>query len=348
VQSVSIDNSLRPPLWLRGAHAQSILPSITFRRAAVERRALPLIAASEQWLLDCGDGVTLEAFRATQERRGRAASDTVTVLLHGWEGSADSLYILSLAQTLFAAGHDVVRLNLRDHGTTHHLNQELFHSCRLPEVLGAVRQIAAAYPERRLNLVGFSLGGNFMLRVGAAAPQVGLDIARIVAVSPVLDPHITMNVLEQGLWIYHSYFVLKWSRSLQKKQLAWPGHYDFTDLLRTRSLRLMTDELVRNFTEFPSMRDYLAGYALTGERLAPLTTHATIITALDDPIIPASDLERLARAPRLEIVASPRGGHCGFIESLGPTTWIDQTIARMLTPARPQRAVFVMPEWQRS
>ena len=63
------------------------------------------------------------------------------VLLHGWEGSADSLYVLSLAQLLFEQRFEVVRLNLRDHGDTHHLNRELFHSCRLPEVVGAVRAL---------------------------------------------------------------------------------------------------------------------------------------------------------------------------------------------------------------
>jgi predicted alpha/beta-fold hydrolase len=348
VQSVTVDSSFRPPLWLRHRHAQSILPSISLRGAAVQRRALPLVAASEEWLLDCGDGVTLQAFRATQEKRGRAASDTVSVLLHGWEGSADSLYIQSLGQTLFEAGHDVVRLNLRDHGATHHLNRELFHSCRLPEVFGAVQRIAQAFPGNKLNLVGYSLGGNFMLRVGALAPTVGLDVSRIIAVSPVLDPDVTMTVLEKGLWIYHSYFVLKWSRSLERKQLAWPQHYDFRDLLRTRNLRAMTDELVRNYTEYPTMREYLAGYAITGSRLASLLAHSTIITALDDPIIPARDLERLARVPHLEVIATSHGGHCGFIEDLGPSPWIDRMVLRQLMPARKKPAVFSTPELQRS
>lgn len=340
MQSLAIEAGFEPPRWLRGKHAQSILPSLPWRRGAVERRALPLIAATHESLLDCGDGVTLQALVATHERRGRAPSDTVSVLLHGWEGSAESMYILSLGQTLFALGHDVVRLNLRDHGATHHLNRELFHSCRLPEVLGAVRRIGAEHAGKRLNLIGYSLGGNFMLRVGAAAPEAGLEISRIIAVSPLLDPAVTMRRLETGPRIYHRYFVLKWSRSLEKKQLAWPGHYDFSALLRSRNLRTMTDELVRAYTGYPNLDDYFAGYAITGARLATLTARATILTALDDPIIPARDLERLARAPRLDIVATEHGGHCGFVESLGPCTWADAWIARALTPGRPLPGEF--------
>ena len=139
-----LDTSFRPRRWLRGRHFQTILPSFPLRRARVERRALPLLAASEELLLDCGDGVTLQGFHSSPARRGRDPGRQLAVLLHGWEGSADSSYLLSLAQTLFEQGFEVVRLNLRDHGATHHLNRELFHSCRLPEVVGAVTALAQA------------------------------------------------------------------------------------------------------------------------------------------------------------------------------------------------------------
>ncbi len=71
------------------------------------------------------------------------------------------------------------------------------------------------------------------------------------------------------------------------------------------------------------MDDYLAGYAITGSRLTTLAAPATVLTALDDPIINAADLARLARTPHLDIVTTAHGGHCGFIESLGDTNWID-------------------------
>ena len=91
----------------------------------------------------------------------------------------------------------MLRLNFRDHGGTHALNRELFHSCRLPEVVGAVARVQALFPEHRLLLAGFSLGGNFCLRVGARARAAGIRIARIVAVCPVLDPATTLVALEQ-------------------------------------------------------------------------------------------------------------------------------------------------------
>ena len=326
-----LDDSFAPQRWLRGPHFQTILSSLPPRRSRVDRRALPLIAASKELLLDCGDGVTLQAFHSSPSSASRASRARLAVLLHGWEGSADSTYVLSLAQTLFEQGFEVVRLNLRDHGETHHLNRDLFHSCRLPEVVGAVRALAQKFPELPMVLAGFSLGGNFMLRVAAHRDARDLRIERVIAVSPVLDPAETLITLERGLPLYHYYFVRKWSRSLAKKQQAWPDAYDFEDLLRTRNLREMTRQLVLAHTEFPRMEDYLAGYAITGDRLTTLAAPATVLTALDDPIIDASGLAQLARSPRLDVVTTARGGHCGFIENLSGSNWLDRRISQLLS-----------------
>lgn len=323
-----VDESFVPPAWLRSGHAQSILPSLPWRRPAVLARARPMREASSALLIECGDDVSLQAFVA----RPAAGTDNgrTVVLLHGWEGSAESLYVLSLAQHLFERGYEVVRLNLRDHGATHHLNRGLFHSCLLPEVVGAIRRIQAARPARALDLVGFSLGGNFMLRVAAQADEAGLGIAHAVAVSPVIDPARTLDSLENGLRIYHHYFVLKWNRSLAKKREAWPGHYDFAPLRGKRDLRYMTEVLVRAHTAYPSLGAYLDGYSIIGERLATLSARSTIIAALDDPIIPSADLARLAAPANLRIVLTRYGGHCGFLGKLTEPSWADVEVGKRL------------------
>jgi len=81
---------------------------------------------------------------------------------------------------------------------------------------------------------------------------------------------------------YQLYFVRKWMRSLLKKQAVWPQHYDFKELGKMADLRRMTAELVRRFTEFPSLEEYLNGYSITGGRLEQLKVPARIITSLDD------------------------------------------------------------------
>jgi predicted alpha/beta-fold hydrolase len=307
-----------------------MLASTAARRGPIARRAAPVVAAAKELLLDCGDDVRLQCFHSSPEH----STGNPVVLLHGWEGSATSLYVLSLAQQLFERGFEVVRLNLRDHGDTHHLNRELFHSCRLPEVVGAVRSVQRLFHGKSLQLVGFSLGGNFMLRVAAEAGEAGLDIAKVIAVSPVLDPGETLIALEHGMPGYQLYFVRKWMRSLLKKQAAWPGDYDFRELGRLEGLRRMTAELVRRFTEFPSLDDYLDGYSITGGRLARLEVPASIITSLDDPIIPAHSLDGLARPSALRLIVTQYGGHCGFLERLSGPSWVERRIVAELEAAR--------------
>ena len=326
-------NPFRPPAWLANRHLQSILPSLPARRLSVERRARSLIRASKPIVLDCGDGVRLMGWHAEPGASAAADPPRLAVLLHGWEGSADSLYLLSLAQLLHERGLSVIRLNLRDHGGTHALNRELFHSCRLPEVVGAVARVHALFPAHRLLLAGYSLGGNFCLRVGARAPAAGIPIARIVAVCPVLDPATTLGELERGPSVYRNYFLYKWRRSLRLKQAAWPGHYDFGDLVRDPSLTGMTEKMVLRYTDYPDLATYLEGYAITGRVLESLEAPAHLLTSEDDPMILTRDLERVARPASLEVTVTPGGGHCGYMEALGGPSWVDRRIADELAVA---------------
>jgi predicted alpha/beta-fold hydrolase len=328
--AVNFDASFKPPWWMRNPHVQSMLVSLPVRRKFVERRATVLARSSVEHLLDCGDGVTLQCFHTSVSARTQTKSSGTVVLVHGWEGSSASLYMLSLAQTLFNAGYDVVRLNLRDHGSTHHLNRDIFHSCLLPEVVGAVKRIQEMFAQEPLYLAGVSLGGNFMLRVAASARDAGLRIAKVVAISPVLDPVETLHALEHGLSLYHWYFIRKWNRSLMKKQAAWPDYYDFAEFLRLTSLRDKTAEMVARFTQFASLDDYLNGYSITGDRLASLVSPATIITAYDDPIIPVGGLERLTASPFLKVTVTRYGGHCGFFDTLSGETWLERRIVAEL------------------
>jgi predicted alpha/beta-fold hydrolase len=297
------------------------------------RRCRRLIEASTAEVIDCGQDVRLLAHRATQAALGRPAARRLVVLLHGWEGSSDSLYVLTLGQQLFDRGYDVLRLNLRDHGDSHHLNPGIFHSCRIAEVVGAVHRLQALSPQQRLSLVGFSLGGNFCLRVGARASAAGLDIEQIVAICPVLDPEHTLRQLERGFALYRRYFIWKWRRSLRLKQAAWPQLYEFGEALRLDTLTAMTEHLVCTYGGFPSLREYLHGYAIVGDALATLTPPALIISATDDPVIPVDDLARLARPAALRITRTDLGGHCGFYEGGHGSIWLERQVLGTLRPA---------------
>lgn len=309
-----------PPAALRHHHAQSLLSGSIARGFTARRRAAALRAAASGAVLECGGGVRLLGLLSRQPGPSRGC----VVVLHGWEGCAESNYVLSAGASLYAAGYDVLRLNFRDHGRTHALNEELFHSCRIDEVVDAVTLVAERHARGPVGLLGFSLGGNFALRVAVRAASGVLT--RVIAICPVLNPKRTMHALEHGLWIYRRYFLSRWRRSLMAKARAFPERYDFGNLRRFRTLTETTAHFVQRYTEFPSLEAYLDGYSLVGTALAGLTAPSLIIAAADDPLIPSTDLAALARERALEIELHGRGGHCAFLANYRLESWIDRAV----------------------
>jgi predicted alpha/beta-fold hydrolase len=225
----------------------------------------------------------------------------------------------------------VFRLNFRDHGETHHLNREIFHSCRIDEVVNAVREVAQRFRPRAFAIAGFSLGGNFALRVALRAPAARIALDYALAVCPVVNPSSVLFGLERGPLFYERYFLHRWTRSLRTKQALFPDAELFSSDELKSSLRDLTRSLVLRHTEFGSLENYLKGYSIAGDTLVSLRVPATILTSADDPVIPIRDFQSLKLPPQVELDIAPHGGHCGFIMDFSLRGFTEDYIAeRML------------------
>lgn len=320
-----------PARGLRNAHVQSVLASNALRRWPVSAFS-PMVKAAREQIVHCADGTRLQGFYSPQPEG--SDSRGMVILLHGWEGCHASTYLLRTGHHLYGLGFDVFRLNLRDHGESHGLNEELFHSCRIDEVVLAVTEIAAGKGDQPLFLAGFSLGGNFALRVALRAPAAGIDLRRVIAVSPVISPHNALEAIETGPGIYHTYFIRKWRDSLLRKQALFPDRYDMSQWLARstirKGLRALTEHMVLQHTDFPTIDDYLSGYSIAGKVLSPLEIPATVITSRDDPIIPVADYHGLPENEALEVQITRFGGHCGFVQNWRLRGWIEREVGRRL------------------
>ena len=318
----------RPPWLLRNSHVQSTLASSGVRRVLLRGRARQLERDARELILDAGHGVRLQGFHTAQTALSKPRG--MAILLHGWEGSVRSTYLLQTGGRLLREGWDVFRLNFRDHGDTHHLNEGIFHSCLLDEAIGAIRSFVASQPLRPRVVVGFSLGGNFALRVALQGPHAGLPLDGAVAICPVIDPHKGLFSIEHAPWFYHAYFMYKWRRSLRRKQSAFPG----LDLFEPRELRGdmrgLTEALVQRHTDFGTLENYLDGYSVAGDQLARLAMRTWILTSRDDPVIPVDDFERLQLPDNVEVDITERGGHCGFISDLKLSSYAEDYIVEKL------------------
>ena len=318
------------PLLLRNAHVQTMLSSSSLRRLAQRRLRQVVNDGAQRVLLEVAAGVQLAgAFTA---QRVREKSRGLAVIFHGWEGSIDSSYVVQIGARMLSEGWDVFRLNFRDHGDTHHLNTELFHSCLIDEVVAAVADIEQRYrrPGTPLTLTGFSLGGNFVLRTALAAPDAGIDLDYTVAVCPVIDPAAGLFSLETAPWMYEWYFMHKWRGSLKRKQRAFPDRRYFAPEELSQGLRGLTRSLIERHTDFGSLDNYLDGYSIARQRLAELAVPTTILTTRDDPVIPVDDFEELNLPDHVELDIAPHGGHCGFITGWRFGTFTDDYIAARL------------------
>ena len=321
-----------PPRWLRNPHLQSVLASSRLRL----QRGLKLLAntgaVTQELLLDGGQGVRLQAWHSHIPGRTPRA---VALLLHGWEGSAESSYMRLTAARLLAADVAVVRLNFRDHGNTHHLNAGIFHSCRIDEVVHAAADLSQRFAGLPLLAAGYSLGGNFALRLALRAPQAGVAVERVASVCPVLDPALTMDRLEQGPAIYDWYFHRKWTASLRRKRALFPDTARFDEAVLSQSLRELTRWMVHEHTSFESLQAYFDGYSIAGDRLAGLQVPAHILMAQDDPVIPIQSFDswQLPQSSLLEVTRW--GGHCGFIENARGDGFAERWVAAHLLAAVP-------------
>jgi len=323
--------SFLPAFGLRNTHAQSLINSSGYRRRIVGKRSKALLDAEQDWMIDGGDGVRLHGHYSPQA----GDSKGLVILFHGWEGSSRSNYIVGAGGMLFDQGFDVFRLNFRDHGDTHHMNPGIFHSCLLGEVIHALKDIQQRTGASDWALSGYSLGGNFALRVALEAPAEGLSIGQVVAVCPVVSPDNVLTAMEEGPRGYESYFNKKWAKSIRLKESLFPDACEYEDWHELGTLRERTDYMATKHYEFESLDHYFDGYSIAGDRLARLKIPATILTSEDDMVVPVSDFRDLPENENIELLVTRYGGHCAFLKNWQMESWADDVIVeRVLESAR--------------
>jgi uncharacterized protein len=316
-----------PAFGLRHPSVQGTLASKRPVQRMWRRRGLDLNACSTAHTLDCGDGVRLTGLHAQQPEGN---SRGLVILIHGWEGSHDSSYLYSTAARLHVEGYNTFRLNLRDHAGTHALNEEMFHSARMAEVLGAIAAIRRLDAQERFYVIGFSLGGNFALRVALQGPALGLTPRLTIGVSPSINPRSTLEGIDGGPALFRLYFLDKWRKTLAAKRAVWPK-YDFRAYDRMRCFLDVTRQFVADYTEYANLDAYFAQYTLTPQMLIDAPSPIAIITSRDDSVIPVRDFEGLsARGAVSAFDLTDRGGHCGFIENWRFDSWAERRVVELL------------------
>ncbi|MBN2254379.1 MAG: alpha/beta fold hydrolase [Deltaproteobacteria bacterium] len=318
------DEEFFPRPWARNPHVQTFFKSLKL----LTPRHNPVTSLARELIVDGGDGSQLLGFHSTHPgNTGRG----LILLLHGWEGSADSVYVLRAGKFFFNHGFDIFRLNLRDHGDSHHLNEGLFHGGLIEETHRAVQNIATVSGGKPFYIIGFSLGGNFVLRIALRhnlAPVANL--CRLFCISPVLDPYKATVAIDGSNWFYRQYFLKKWLRSLRKKQEAFPEVYSFQDIFAMKTVMEITDHIIPLYSPYDNHEEYFSTYTLRGNAFSNLNIPVTVITAEDDPVIPVVDFHELRGHDCLTVSIQRYGGHCGFLDPFPSGCWYERRILSII------------------
>ena len=318
-------SAFRPAWWLPGPHLQTLFPSL-FR----QRRPPPL--TRERLELPDGDFLDLEW-------TGSGPGDTVLVL-HGLEGSLESHYTGGMLAVLAQQGYTACLMYLRGCSGEPNRLPYSYHSGKTEDLDYVVQTIQQRLPQQPLSIVGFSLGGNILLKwLGEKGEAARIHTG--VAISVPFDLNQAALQLERGLSrIYQHHLVNKLHAAAQRKAATHPLPWSAERIHELRTFRRFDNEITAPLNGFRDVDDYYAR-ASSKQYLKSIRVPTLLIQAMDDPFLPASALptnDDLSPAVTLEL--SRHGGHVGFVSGnnpLHPRYWLEQRVIRHLAVQPDQR-----------
>ncbi len=296
-----------PRRGLRSGHLQTIFGNFW------PRPPFPLQTQEETVEVDAGDGSHVLCHSHWQPPAVRSGRLTV-VLLHGLEGSSDSRYIRGIAGRAWAAGMNVVRMNMRNCNGTEALTPTLYHSGRSADVAAVVEHFTRAHRLERVALVGYSMGGNLVLKLagewGGRPP-----LAAVATVCPVIDLAPSADALhEPANRAYEWHFLRGLMRRIRRKAELYPEIYRLEGLGPVGSIREFDDKIVAPHCGFANADDYY--YRVASARVIDrIAVPTLVLSAQDDPFIRLlpETRARIAANPRIQFVETRHGGHCAFL-----------------------------------
>ena len=313
---------------LRNAHLQTVAGNFWPR----PRFALPFEA--REVVVDAVDGSRVLCHCSWQRdgagsvRRERLA----VVLVHGLEVSSDSRYIRGIAARLWAAGMHVVRMNQRNCGGSERLTPRLYNSALSADVGAVVDWVAATSGVERVALVGYSMGGNLVLK-HAGEREPGGALVAVATVSAAIDLAVSSRALHMGLnRLYERWFLRGLMARYRRKADLFPGVYA-RDVGPVRSLWEFDEKIVARHCGYRSAEDY---YARAGASsvVGAVRVPTLYLHSMDDPFIKLTDgtLAALASNPAIDLHLLERGGHCAFLSRARgeDVHWAEMTVAGWL------------------
>lgn len=312
----------RPARLLRAAHAQTI-----FGRLLRREGRLPL----RRERLETPDGDFLDLDYAPEPT---AAQAPLVLLLHGLEGSARRGYAVNVYRALARRGVASVGMNFRSCSGEVNRTARFYHSGETGDLRFVIQHLRSRFPGRRLGAIGFSLGGNALLKyLGEEGEQATLAAA--VAVSVPFDLAAGARNMEASRMgrFYTSLFLKTLREKAEIKRELLDGKVDLERIRAARSFPEFDDAATAPLHGFAGAADYYARSS-SAAYLERIRIPTLLIHSKDDPFLPSEAIpsDAIEANPCLRAIITERGGHVGFVggSPWSPVFWAEREAARFL------------------
>lgn len=317
-----VESSFRPALWLRGPHRQTLFAS--------KVRPTPAVTvANERLELPDGDFLDLAWLPDAEQ----PADTPLVVVLHGLTGSIDSKYARGLLKQVAARGWRGLLMHFRGASAEPNRLPRSYHSGDTGDFRVLLRQLRERFPDAPLAAVGYSLGGNVLLKyLGEEGERSPLTTG--AAVSVPFDLAICAQAINQGLArAYQRHLIGNMRADIERKFEDREPPFPLPDLDPLRTFPAFDDAVTAPLHGFTDAADYYTR-ASSGPFLKNIQTPALVLHSTDDPFMAPEmvpDADMLSESVRLEL--SHRGGHVGFVAAdrwSRPVYWLEQRIPEWL------------------
>ncbi|MBI5067628.1 MAG: alpha/beta fold hydrolase [Deltaproteobacteria bacterium] len=290
-----------PARWLPGPNAQTVFANLWRPPSGLRPRR-------ERWELPDGDFLDVD-------RHGDPDGPTA-VVLHGLEGSSRAPYVVRMVSALQARGLSAVALNFRGCSGTMNRLPRLYHSGETGDLDLAVRRLAAERPGRPLAVTGFSLGGNVTAKwLGERGAGLPGEVRAGAVISVPFDLSACARTIDgPGFWpfVYRERFLRMLRAKALAKARAFPALLDAAAIPGIHTFADFDEQVTARLHGFTGARDYWARSS-SGPFLSGVRVPLLLLSADDDPMVPAASLPRPGRSPHLTVEVTRGGGHVGFV-----------------------------------
>lgn len=312
-----------PLRFIKGSHQQTIFGSFfNFHISPKSQRAFIK--------LDDNDELAIEI---STPRKWKEHDPTV-VMIHGLCGSHKSAYLIRMAKKLKRIGIRAVRLNLRGCGSGKGRARKIYHGGQSTDVLHVLKEIKKQTPHSPIILIGFSLGGNIVLKLGGELKQQGSDyLHAVMAINPPMDMLACVKRMGQDEnKFYERYFVKLMKEDLAFRQKLF--NEDLPQVVLPKEMTLMDfDELyTAPYFGFTNAIDYYTKCSAINFA-SDISVPCRILFSQDDPIIAMPAFESIQLPENVEVYTTKNGGHMGYLSS--PIKegfhWLDKILIQWIT-----------------